>query len=74
MNKKRKKKQKNFSYTLGRVVSMVNVKEYNWIDFVRSLMVSIVGIILFLTIIGIPIALMLMQLERIIQMLGEVKK
>jgi len=74
MKKKRKKKQKNFSYTLGRVVSMVNVKEYNWIDFVRSLMVSIVGIILFLTIIGIPIALMLMQLERIIQMLGEVKK
>ena len=46
-------------------------KKYGGVDFVRNIMVAIVGIVLFFTIVGIPVAIVLMQLERIIQLLAE---
>jgi len=40
-------------------------------DGIRMILCALVCIILFCTIIGIPIALLLMQVERIIQLLQE---
>jgi hypothetical protein len=47
-------------------------KKYGIRDKARNILVSIICIVLFFTIIGIPFALVLMQLERIIQLLCEV--
>jgi len=43
------------------------MKEYGFADGFRALVVSLIAIVLFITIIGIPVALILMQLERLIQ-------
>jgi hypothetical protein len=43
------------------------MNSYSGVDKIRHLMVVIVSLVLMLTIIGIPVALILMQLERLVQ-------
>ena len=46
-------------------------KKYGGADAIRLIIASIVAFVLFISIIGIPVAIVIMQLERIIQLLAK---